>query len=41
MVKTISVNSLAKKVINREETFILDVRNTDEFVNWKIDGEKI
>lgn len=41
MAKTISTNELAKKVINREETLILDVRNTDEFDNWKIEGETV
>ncbi|GGB40092.1 MBL fold metallo-hydrolase [Virgibacillus dakarensis] len=41
MTKTISVKELAKKIVNREETLILDVRNTDEFNNWKIEGEKV
>lgn len=29
---------VAKKVINNEELFILDVRNADAFEDWKIDG---
>lgn len=41
MAKTISTKELAKKVINQEETLILDVRNTDEFDNWKIEGKTI
>ncbi|WP_099157173.1 MBL fold metallo-hydrolase [Virgibacillus ndiopensis] len=41
MSKTITTKKLAKKVINHEETLILDVRNTDEFDNWKIEGEKV
>lgn len=31
---------VAKKVINNEELFILDVRNADAFEDWKIDGHK-
>ncbi|KOP81023.1 hypothetical protein AMS59_00830 [Lysinibacillus sp. FJAT-14745] len=31
---------VAKKVINNEELFILDVRNADAFEGWKIDGRK-
>ena len=41
MVKTISTKALAKKIVNNEETFILDVRITDEFDNWKIKGGKM
>ncbi|MGY0692771.1 MBL fold metallo-hydrolase [Virgibacillus sp. FSP13] len=41
MSKTITTKELAKKVINHEETLILDVRNTDEFDNWKIEGGKV
>ncbi|MFC4558514.1 MBL fold metallo-hydrolase [Virgibacillus kekensis] len=41
MAKTITTNELAKKVVNHEETLILDVRNTDEFDNWKIEGGKV
>lgn len=41
MTKIISTKELAKKVINHEETLILDVRNTDQFDNWKIEGGKV
>ncbi|MFD1174311.1 MBL fold metallo-hydrolase [Oceanobacillus picturae] len=41
MAKTISTKTLAKKVINHEKTLILDVRTTDEFDNWKIEGGKV
>ncbi|WP_107924078.1 MBL fold metallo-hydrolase [Lysinibacillus parviboronicapiens] len=35
-----SAADVAKKVINNEELFILDVRNADAFEDWKIDGHK-
>ncbi|WP_188455326.1 MBL fold metallo-hydrolase [Virgibacillus oceani] len=41
MSNAISTKELAKKIINHEDTLILDVRNTDEFDNWKIEGEKV
>ncbi|PZX05668.1 glyoxylase-like metal-dependent hydrolase (beta-lactamase superfamily II) [Psychrobacillus insolitus] len=31
---------VAKKVINNEELFILDVRNADAFADWKIEGHQ-
>lgn len=37
----ITTSELAKKVVNHEETLILDVRNTVEFDNWKIEGGKV
>ncbi len=40
-VKTISVKEIAKKVINHEEVFILDARNTDDFDDWKIEGKSV
>lgn len=40
-VKSISVNELAKKVLNGERLFILDVRNTDDFDDWKIEGKNV
>ncbi|KKB33547.1 MBL fold metallo-hydrolase [Bacillus thermotolerans] len=40
-VKTISVKDLVRKVLNHEELFILDVRNTDDFDDWKIEGKNI
>lgn len=41
MSTTITTKELAKRIVNRENTFILDVRNTDEFGKWKIEGEQI
>lgn len=38
-IKSIHAKDIAKKVIHKEELFILDVRNTDEFEDWKIEGE--
>lgn len=35
------VAEVAKKVINKEHFFILDVRNEDAFADWKIEGENI
>ncbi|SIS40244.1 MBL fold metallo-hydrolase [Salimicrobium flavidum] len=32
-------SELAKKVVNKENLFILDVRNDDAFEDWKIEGE--
>ncbi|WP_420855406.1 MBL fold metallo-hydrolase [Virgibacillus indicus] len=32
---------LAKKIFSKEELFILDVRNEQEFGDWKIEGENI
>ncbi|MBB5173797.1 MBL fold metallo-hydrolase [Texcoconibacillus texcoconensis] len=34
-------SEVAKKVINQEELFILDVRNEADFNDWKIEGETI
>jgi len=41
MSQSITTNELAKRVVNREETLILDVRNTDEFDDWKIEGDSV
>lgn len=40
-VKTITVKELTRKILNHEETFILDVRNTDDFDDWKIEGKNV
>jgi len=40
-VKTITVKELAKKVINHEDVFIIDARNTDDFDDWKIEGKNV
>lgn len=37
-IKTISVQEIAKKVVNQEKLFILDVRTEDAFTDWKIEG---
>ena len=40
-IKTITVKELARKVLNHEDLFILDARNTDDFDDWKIEGKNI
>lgn len=40
-IQTMTTSELAKRVINQEDTFILDVRNTDEHDEWKIEGAQI
>jgi len=40
-VKTITVKELAKKVIDHEDVFIIDARNTDDFDDWKIEGKNV
>ncbi|MED4346389.1 MULTISPECIES: MBL fold metallo-hydrolase [Heyndrickxia] len=39
--KKMTPQELAQVVINGEKLFILDVRNTDEFDDWKIEGKGI
>ncbi|WRP04762.1 MBL fold metallo-hydrolase [Rossellomorea aquimaris] len=39
-VKPMNSKEVAQKVMNREDLFILDVRNADAFEDWKIEGEK-
>jgi glyoxylase-like metal-dependent hydrolase (beta-lactamase superfamily II) len=39
-VKAMTSKDVTKKVINKEELFILDVRNESDFQDWKIEGEK-
>lgn len=34
-----TAKDITKKVINKEELFILDVRNTEDYQDWKIEGE--
>lgn len=41
MSKSITTKELAKKIINHEEVLILDVRNSDEFNEWTIEGSKV
>lgn len=40
-VKDISVKELTKKILDGEHLFILDVRNTDAFDDWKVEGENV
>jgi len=40
-VKEMTAKEVAKKVINKDELFILDVRNESDFSDWKIEGENI
>jgi glyoxylase-like metal-dependent hydrolase (beta-lactamase superfamily II) len=40
-IKKITVKDLARKVLNHEDLFILDARNTDEFDDWKIEGKNV
>src|SRR5699024_6549125 len=37
-IKAMNAAEVTKKVLNKEELFILDVRNEDEFAKWKIEG---
>ncbi|KAB2334807.1 MBL fold metallo-hydrolase [Cytobacillus depressus] len=39
-VNIMTAKEVTKKIINKEQLFILDVRNTDDFQDWKIEGEK-
>src|SRR5699024_1812653 len=41
MANIMSTKAVAKKVVNNEKTRILNVRNTDGFDDWKIEGGKI
>lgn len=38
-VTPITASEISKKVVNKQPLFILDVRNEDAFVDWKIEGE--
>lgn len=40
-VTAMTAGELAKKVITKESFFILDVRNEDAFVDWKVEGQNI
>lgn len=37
----VTAKQVAQKVINQEKLFILDVRNEDDFKNWKIEGKNV
>ncbi|HEX6593175.1 MAG TPA: MBL fold metallo-hydrolase [Bacillota bacterium] len=38
-VKPLSAKEIADKVLNKENAFLLDVRNESDFKDWKIEGE--
>lgn len=40
-VQSMTAAEMAKKVIQKENVFILDVRNEDAFADWKIEGENV
>lgn len=40
-VKEMSAKEVARKVINKDELFILDVRNESDFNDWKMEGHNI
>jgi glyoxylase-like metal-dependent hydrolase (beta-lactamase superfamily II) len=40
-VNPMTAKEVAKKVVNKESFFILDVRNEDAFQDWKVEGENI
>jgi glyoxylase-like metal-dependent hydrolase (beta-lactamase superfamily II) len=40
-VNPMTAKEVAKKVINKESFFILDVRNEDAYQDWKVEGENI
>jgi len=40
-IKNMTVHELAKKILNEERLFILDVRNPDDFDDWKIEGRHV
>src|SRR5690625_7682820 len=39
--QAITAKEIARKVINQERLFILDVRNESAFNDWKIEGKNI
>mgnify|MGYP001191693728 FL=1 len=38
-VQAMTAKEVTQKVLNKENTFVLDVRNEDDFNDWKIEGE--
>lgn len=38
-IRKVNVKEITKKIINKENLFILDVRNTEDFKDWKIEGK--
>lgn len=40
-VRTITAEEIADKLMNREKLFILDVRNKEDYDDWKIEGDGV
>ncbi|MEK5269994.1 glyoxylase-like metal-dependent hydrolase (beta-lactamase superfamily II) [Aeribacillus composti] len=40
-VKTMTVKEIANKIIQGEDLFIVDVRNPEEFADWRIEGKNV
>ncbi|MDQ0297603.1 glyoxylase-like metal-dependent hydrolase (beta-lactamase superfamily II) [Salibacterium salarium] len=40
-IQAIQAKTLAKKVMNQENFFILDVRNEEQFKDWKVEGKNV
>ncbi|MGR3762849.1 MBL fold metallo-hydrolase [Rossellomorea sp. NS-SX7] len=38
-VRKLTAKDVSEKILNKENTFILDVRNVSDFEDWKIEGE--
>ena len=38
-IRKVNAQEITRKVFNKEKLFILDVRNTNEFKDWKIEGK--
>ncbi|WP_096156705.1 MULTISPECIES: MBL fold metallo-hydrolase [Bacillus] len=41
MLNAMNSKDVTKKILNNEPLFILDVRNTEDFTNWKIEGSTV
>lgn len=41
MIKKMTAQEVTKRILNKEELFILDVRNETDFLDWKIEGESV
>ncbi|WP_018924360.1 MBL fold metallo-hydrolase [Salsuginibacillus kocurii] len=41
MIQAMQAKEIAQKVMNQEELFILDVRNTEDYNDWKIEGRSV
>lgn len=40
-VRKVTAGELADRIMNKENLFILDVRNSEDYADWKIEGEKV